>query len=115
MSRFKIHITIFLLVGFLIPQVTSALHYWVVPHNNYKSGKKITIKVSNNFEYHSCTYHLNGVSPSILGNSGSEKFIKTNLQGVKIKFCCLENYVHQPDYNFLLRGPPVTVLTALLN
>lgn len=109
MKSFKVHIAIFFLAGFLFPQGSSALHYLVVAHGNYNSGQKFTVTKSYNFEYHSCIYHLNGCSPSILSKSDGEKLIIDNIQGMDIKFCCLKNYVHQPDYNFLLRGPPVAM------
>jgi hypothetical protein len=108
MQRFKAHIAVFLLVGFLFPQGASGMHYFVVAHNFYDSSE-LVFNNSISFDYHSCNYHLNGFSPLILGEAKLSEPHKTKILLAGIKYCCLENYVHQPDFNFQLRGPPFKV------
>jgi hypothetical protein len=108
MQQFKAHITIFLLAGFLFPQGASGMHYFLVEHFPSKSNQ-FTFNKSNNFDYHSCTYHLNGFSPLILRGENLKASTQNLLVIGTAKFCCLKNYVHQPDFNFQLRGPPFKV------
>ncbi|MDX1720599.1 MAG: hypothetical protein R3353_10580 [Salegentibacter mishustinae] len=105
MQRFKAHIAIFLLAGFLFPQAASGMHYFVVEHFPSKNSE-ITFYESNNFDYHSCIYHLNGFSPLLIKENYLKKLSQHLLLTTKAKFCCLQYYVHQPDFNFQLRGPP---------
>lgn len=106
MARFKVHIVTFLLAGFLLPQGASAMHYFLVAHPVYKSSE-FTFNKLNDFEYHSCNYHINGFSPLILRMEKLDTLRKEFKIKAVIKFCSLENYVHHPDYNFQLRGPPL--------
>lgn len=105
MHRFKVHIAIFFLAGFLFPQGASGMHYFLVEHKPFKNSTFSFNKI-NGFEYHSCTYHLNGFSPLVLGIENLNEPARHFTREATIKFCCLENYVHQPDFNFQLRGPP---------
>lgn len=105
MQKLKKHISIFLLAVFLFPQGVSAMHYFVVKHHSYDNSK-LVFKKSNEFEYHTCNYHLNGFSPLILSEEKLKKSHKNETLRNRIKHCCLENYVQQPNFNFLLRGPP---------
>lgn len=106
MKRFKAHIAIFLMLGFLFPQGAVSMHSFLVPHHAYDASQ-FTIKTLNDFEYHSCIYHLNGFSPHILSKENVDKPSRFKTPVTTVKFCCLENYVHQPDFNFQLRGPPL--------
>lgn len=108
MQKFKAHIAIFSLAVFLFPQVASGMHYFLVEHKVYKSGE-FAFNDLNDFEYHSCTYHLNGFSPLILGLENFNEAARHFTSETATKFCCLENYVHQPDFNFQLRGPPLSL------
>lgn len=106
MQQFKAHIAIFLLVGFLFPQGASAMHYFVVEHFTSNNSSDFTYNESNDFDYHSCIYHLNGFSPLSLKPDKFKALAQLLLPTSNTKFCCLKNYVHQPDFDFQLRGPP---------
>lgn len=108
MQRFKVHIAIFLLAGFLFPQGASGMHYFLVEHKG-SSSREVAFNHLNDFEYHSCIYHLNGFSPLILRIENLEGADRYFTPLAALKFCCLENYVHQPDFNFQLRGPPFVI------
>ncbi len=90
-------------------QGSIALHFLVVAHPNYNSQGKFNLTESNNFEYHSCTYHLYDNTPLIFVKSLGKKLSLNHIQGLDLRFCCLKDYVHRPGYNFLLRGPPIAV------
>jgi len=105
MKRFKTHIGIFFLMGFLFPQAASSMHYFFVSHQSYNSGR-FDLNKLNDFEYHSCIYHLNGSLPLILCLEKLDEPGRYRTPVAAIKFCCLENYVQQPDFDFQLRGPP---------
>ncbi|WP_037318196.1 hypothetical protein [Salegentibacter sp. Hel_I_6] len=108
MQRFKVHIAIFLLAGFLFPQGASGMHYFLVEHFPSNSND-FSYNKSTNYDYHSCTYHLNGFSPLLLKRNNFKQLPQQIEPTEKLKFCCLGHYVHQPDFNFQLRGPPATL------
>lgn len=108
MQNRKKHIALFLLVGFLFPQVANSMHYFVVDHKfSFLDSSK---KINPDFEYHSCTYHLNGVS-GIVPTENFKEDDPTLYFSKKHKFCRLVNYVHNPHFNFSLRGPPGNVFS----
>lgn len=100
------HIALFLLGGFLFPQVAGSMHYFVITHdfstednNSYNSPEPDSL-------FHSCVYHIKGFSSGILPptlpvlqkNFGD--FEPLILNGVI-------SYSNRKEYNFLLRGPPL--------
>jgi len=105
MQQYKKHIAAFLLVGFLFPQVTSSIHYYVEPHGNSTQDNFVFTQTNKDLRFHSCLFHLNGFSTLLpLGNF--EEIALVQISKATAKFYSFENYVHQPDFHFQLRGPP---------
>lgn len=110
MRSFKQHISIFLLAGFLFPQGVNSMHYLVVAHNLSFESQTSYSKSDFNFQYHSCQYHLTTFSTLFTSGIGQKSISSVALPVVE-NFCSLDNYVHQQDYNFQLRGPPYIIST----
>jgi hypothetical protein len=107
MKRFRLHITHFLLAGFLFPQVANAVHYLVQSHlltSNTGGTYDITVPP---YEYHNCDYQFNSLKynfttefeiklPIIPAREREEKYF----YGIKI--------VNELAFHYSLRGPPTT-------
>lgn len=111
MQGFKKHITLFLLVGFLVPQVVGSLHYLVVPHE-FNSKSTTTFNKAELNLYHSCQYHLSTFSSVLPTENEFNKIDFVPLQATS-NFCSLEGYVLQEDFNFQLRGPPPVEVSGI--
>lgn len=106
MLRFKKHIAIALLAGFLLPQVVSSMHFLLVSHS-YSSESNTAFKEADlSYQFHTCHYHLNSFS-SVLPSEKGIKITDFVTPPATLNFFSLENYVHQEDFNFQLRGPPL--------
>ncbi|WP_189604534.1 hypothetical protein [Salinimicrobium marinum] len=106
MQSFKKHIAIALLAGFLCPQVMSSIHFLVISHSYSSESNTAFRKADSSYLYHTCHYHLNSFSSVLPIESRLEKVDFISAQN-NPNFSSLENYVHQEDFNFQLRGPPV--------
>lgn len=105
MQGYKRHIALFLLLGFLFPQVAGSMHYSFVSHvPTNKNGSGYT-KPDPNLQYHTCIYHLSGFSPLLPVENNTETSAIAPFRTAH-NFYSLAHYVHQPNYNFQLRGPP---------
>lgn len=106
MKRFRLHITYFLLAGFLFPQVANAVHYLVQTHSlSFQTGETFDITVPP-YDYHSCEYQFNSlkynittgveINPPVLApREREEKYFYTN------------KFVNELAFHYTLRGPPV--------
>lgn len=106
MQHFKRHIVLLFLGGFLFPQVAGSLHYFVVSHNFSAEKNNSIHSPEPGSLFHSCIYHLTGFSGGILPQD-LIIISKDILTPVKSNFFGLENYVHEDNFSFLLRGPPL--------
>lgn len=105
MQGYQQHIASFLLLGFLFPQIAGSMHYSFVSHIPTVEKRPGYAKPDPGFQYHSCIYHLSGFSPLFAAENNAETSELLALQ-IAHNFYSLDNYVHQPNYNFQLRGPP---------
>ncbi|WP_424492384.1 hypothetical protein [Salinimicrobium sp. GXAS 041] len=105
MQVFKRHIAILLLAGFLFPQVVSGMHYLVVSHSYSSENSTSFKKADRNYLVHTCHYYLNSF-PSVLPSQYGLKNNNCVTPQATLNFFSLEDYVHQEDFNFQLRGPP---------
>jgi hypothetical protein len=105
MKRFRLHITHFLLAGFLFPQVANAVHYLVQTHSlSSDTGLTYDITVPP-YEYHNCDYQFNSLKynfttefeiqpPVFPPREQDEKYYS----GIK--------FVNELAFHYSLRGPP---------
>ncbi|UJH91703.1 hypothetical protein LZ575_03175 [Antarcticibacterium sp. 1MA-6-2] len=105
MQTYKRLIAAFLLVFFLFPQIAGNLHYFVVPHQP-ATDKILEVAKSNpDLPVHFCIFHLQGFS-MFLPLKIFQKISANEIFEISVNIDGLELYVHQPDFNFQLRGPP---------
>lgn len=106
MKQFEQHIAAFLLVGLLFPQLATFVHYYVVSHETATENEARFIQPSPELSFHSPLFHLNGFS-SILSSGGFTELPQIPGLRTIITFFSLEAYIHQPNFHFRLRGPPI--------
>lgn len=106
MKQFKQHIAAFLLVSFLYPQVASGIHYYVVSHGTATEIGTRFIQANPELNFHSPLFHLNGFS-SILPSGGFAELPQIPGLRTIISFFSLEHYIHEANFHFRLRGPPI--------
>jgi hypothetical protein len=109
MKSFQIHITHFLLAGFLFPQVANAVHYLVQNHSlSSQTGETFDITVPP-YDYHSCDYQFN----SLKYNLTTEVEIKPPVfipREREKKFFNGIKFVNELAFHYSLRGPPPTTV-----
>lgn len=106
MNSLKQYIALLFVSGFLFPQIANAVHHLVVSHN-FSIETKSTPQISGqNYEYHSCDYHLGGFKFPISDFNYTADLIIPAPRKEKISsgFMPFQGKVafHNP-----LRGPPV--------
>lgn len=106
MKRFKKHIAAFLLGGLLFPQGATFLHYYVVSHGTVTENETRFIQPNPELNFHSPLFHLNSFSSILPSGDFTELPQIPGLRTVII-FFGLEHYIHQPNFHFRLRGPPI--------
>lgn len=114
MQSQKRHIALLFLSGFLFPQVAGSMHYFVVSHDFSAEKDNSFSTPEPDSLFHSCVYHLTGMSSGILPQNFPEN--SNNFPSPAIfSFCSKENYAPRDDFNFLLRGPPLEHFLQKLN
>lgn len=105
MKKLKQHIAFFLLLGFLTPQLASGFHFALIPHKIIAEQEVDLHSPTSDLGWHSCAWHFQATNawlePGLIPD-----FSKKEIINLKPAFAGLQFYVHEPDFNFSLRGPP---------